>query len=128
MKSIEAFSWANFGIRMPCSVLSFAPHILIDLVISVLICFLLVVILANRAQSMGRYGVWNESMSFLPWFNQGSPYGYGQQMYGGQQMFGANGQMPYVIQQTPGHSVVIQPNPGGIPTVTQVPGMVGTGM
>lgn len=76
---------------------------------------------------MGNYSVWNESMSYLPWFNQyGSPMGYGPQMYGGQQMMGANGQMPFVIQQTPGHSVVIQPNPGGVPTVTQVPGMVNT--
>lgn len=93
---------------------------------SVLISFLIVVILANRAQSLGNYRIWNESMSFLPWFNQyGTPY-YGPQAYGmGQQMFG-NGQTPFVINQAPGHSVVINPNPGGVPQVTQVPGTVTT--
>jgi len=108
MKSIEAFSWANFAIM--------------------LICFLIILILASRASAMNRE-IWNESMSELPWFGQyGSPYGYGGQqmpMYypgGG----GAGGQ-PYVIQQAPGHSVVIQPNPGGMPTVTQVPGLVNSG-
>lgn len=30
----------------------------------------------------------------------------------------------YVVQQNPGHSIVIQPNPNGQPTITQVPGIV----
>ena len=76
---------------------------------------------------MGRYGVWNESVSELPWFGQyhspyGGGYGYGQP--GGYGMPMSGGQMPYVVQQAPGHSVVIQPSnqPGGMPMVTQVPG------
>ena len=71
---------------------------------------------------MGRYQAWHEDVAALPGFGQTSFYGGGMG-YGGQMgaMYGANGQMPYVIQQAPGHSVVIQPNPGGIPTVAQVP-------
>lgn len=110
MKSIEAFSWANFAVMT--------------------ICFLIILILASRAAAMGR-PIWNESMSELPWFGQyGSPYGYGggqmPMYYGGGG--GPGGGQPYVIQQAPGHSVVIQPNPGGMPTVTQVPGLVNSGM
>jgi len=30
----------------------------------------------------------------------------------------------YVVQQQPGHSIVIQPNANGQPTVTQIPGIV----
>jgi len=117
MKSILAFSWGNFGI--------------------LLICFLLLLVVVNRAHSMGRYGAWQESMSELPWFGQYGapygPYGGGGGNYGGQQMYGGGmgypgGQAPYVIQQAPGHSVVIQPNPGGVPTVTQMPGGIGPGM
>ncbi|KAI5124976.1 hypothetical protein M0805_007402 [Coniferiporia weirii] len=115
MKAIEAFSWANFGILT--------------------IAFIVLVILINRLASYGQFGGWNASMSEVPWFGQpvyggGMPYGgapYGP--YGGgygnpQATFAGNGQMPYVIQQAPGHSVVIQPNPGGMPTVSQIPGMV----
>lgn len=110
MKSIEAFSWANFAI--------FA------------IAFIILTILGNRASSMGRYGAWQDSVSELPWFGEyGGPYGQypqQQQMYGGGGGYpmGQNGQMPYVIQQAPGHSVVIQPQPGGMPMVTQMPGSI----
>ncbi|THG96314.1 hypothetical protein EW145_g7801 [Phellinidium pouzarii] len=108
MKSIEAFSWANFGILT--------------------IAFVVLVILINRLASYGQFGGWNTSISEVPWFGQ--PYQGGQfGPYGGyggnpQAMFAGNGQMPYVIQQAPGHSVVIQPNPGGMPTVAQVPGTI----
>ena len=79
---------------------------------------------------MGRYGAWQESMSELPWFGQyGVPYGGYGPYGGGAPMYpAANGQVPYVIQQAPGHSVVIQPNPGGVPTVTQLPGNVNSMM
>ena len=83
-------------------------------------------ILVNRAASLGRFAPWQGSMSELPWFGQYTmPYGpYGNGAMYGQPMMGANGQMPFVIQQAPGHSVVIQPNPGGVPTVQQVQGTV----
>ena len=78
--------------------------------------------LVNQLQAMGRYTAWHEDVAALPGFGQvnGMPgYGYGAGQAG--MMYGANGQMPYVIQQAPGHSVVIQPNPGGMPQVAQVP-------
>jgi len=107
MKAIEAFSWANFAILT--------------------ISLLTLIVLVSQATAMGRYEAWNESMSELPWFGEmRSPYGYGGGggFYGGgMPMYGGGGQ-PFVVQQAPGHSVVIQPNPGGPPTVHQVPGMV----
>ncbi|EJD01160.1 uncharacterized protein FOMMEDRAFT_21604 [Fomitiporia mediterranea MF3/22] len=108
MKSIMAFSWFNFGI----------------LLISLLLTFKL----ASSLTTMGNPGAWFEDTAILPGFGASGGYGYGG--YGGygyggaQAMFSGNGQMPYVIQQAPGHSVVIQPNPGGVPTVSQVPGAV----
>lgn len=96
---------------------------------AVAITFILLTILGNRARTMGRYGAWQDSVSELPWFGEyGGPYGQYPQQYGGgggYPMMGQNGQMPYVIQQAPGHSVVIQPQPGGMPMVTQLPGSVG---
>lgn len=61
---------------------------------------------------------WNESISDLPWFGQWTaPYG----PYGGQIPYG---QQPYVVQQMPGRSMIIQPNSMGAPTITQIPGNV----
>lgn len=108
---------------------------LLNLSLAVLITLLLLVRLVNDLQSMGRFGAWHEDTAILPGFGGlgaygggyggggmgggGYPYSGVPQMYGG-----ANGQQPYVIQQAPGHSVVIQPNPGGMPTVQQVPSAV----
>jgi len=114
MKSIEAFSWAVFAI--------------------LLICFILLIALVTRVTARGRHRAWEESISDLPWFGQWNvPYGnYGspQPMYPGggpqpQYPGGYGGQQPYVVQQTPGHSLVIQPSAnGGPPMVTQVQGNV----
>lgn len=98
--------------------------------------------LTTRAKALGRPFAWGEPIIELPWFGQwpGYPEGgqfpqgmmYPQQQYGypgmGMQPMGAYGpQMApgYVVQQTPGHSVVIQPGMNGQPpTVTQIPGTV----
>ena len=93
---------------------------------SVLIAFLLTITLANRLQAMGNFRAWHDDTAILPGFGQIAYSGYPGYpgMQPTQAVFASNGQMPYVIQQAPGHSVLIQPNPGGIPTVTQVPGAV----
>jgi len=126
MRVIEAFSWMLFAL--------FAIFLWI------------LISLTTRAQALGRPYAWSEPIVELPWFGQwpgwpeggdmggfaypagshpGSPYsgaggmpmGYGQP---GQMMGGG-----YVVQQNPGHSVVIQPGVNGqAPTITQVPGMV----
>ena len=89
----------------------------------VLISFVILITLLVRATSLGRYRVWEESISDLPWFGQwnvpGARYGAPQPVYSGP-VYG-NGQIPTVIQQMPGHSVIIQPNGGGAPSVQQVP-------
>ena len=96
--------------------------IILKYLFTVLITLLLLVALVNQLQSMGRYGAWHEDTAMLPGFGGMAFGGAGYQYSGIPQMYGgANGQMPYVIQQAPGHSVVIQPNPGGMPTVAQVP-------
>ena len=108
----------------------------------VAIFFWILIALTTRAQALGRPYAWAEPIFELPWFGQwpgypepgafnggypgyaypagmppmmGAPYGPGAGAYG------AGG---YVVQQNPGHSIVIQPNPNGQPTITQVPGMV----
>ena len=87
---------------------------------------------------LGRPYAWAEPIVELPWFGQypGFPEGQYPQngMYqmpyaypAGQPMgYPAPGGQPgYVIQQNPGHSVVIQPGVNGQPpTITQVPGSV----
>jgi len=115
MKVIEAFSWMNFCL--------FAIFIWI------------VVSLTARSKVLGRPYAWGEPIFELPWFGQypGPPGPYAAGGYGG----GYGGGMPmyptgvpygpqmvnggYVVQQNPGHSVVIQPGMGGQPpTVTQM--------
>lgn len=97
--------------------------------------------LTTRAKALGRPFAWGEPIIELPWFGQWPGYPEGgqfqqgmmyPQQYGypgmGMQPMGAYGpQMApgYVVQQTPGHSVVIQPGMNGQPpTVTQIPGTV----
>ncbi|TDL29503.1 hypothetical protein BD410DRAFT_25686 [Rickenella mellea] len=108
MKAVEAFSWAVFGIFT--------------------IWLILLICLLTKLTARGHYRAWEESVNDLPWFGQDQLYGggYPQQMYAGAQFGGAQ---PYVIQQAPGHSMVIQPNAnGGPPMVTQLPGTVRSGI
>jgi len=119
-KVIEAFSWAIF----------------------ILLTFFLifVITLANRSQVLGRPFIWREDINDLPWFGQAPGYpgvsysAYPQGGYGGYPapypgpMMGAP-DMVYaggnVVQQQPGHSIVIQPGSNGMPAqVSQVPGIV----
>jgi len=121
MKVIEAFSWMIFCLYA---------------------IFLWVLIaLTSRARVFGLPYAWRAPIFELPWFGEmpGWPYSGGlQQGQMGQQMgypMGMGGYpgmgMPYappmvnggyVVQQAPGHSLVIQPNAaGGAPTITQVP-------
>lgn len=122
-----AFSWFNFGIRASVHFICSAPLLTFY---PVLIALLLIIKLVSSLNRMGNRNAWHEDTAILPGFGQagyGGGYpGYYPGGYGGQQpaMFAGNGQMPYVIQQAPGHSVVIQPNPGGVPSVAQVPGTV----
>ena len=95
--------------------------------------------LTTRAKALGRPFAWAEPIIELPWFGQWPgfpegqypPNGMYQQPYAypaGAPMYAGSGpQMTpgYVIQQNPGHSVVIQPGVGGQPpTITQIPGSV----
>ncbi|EKM59067.1 uncharacterized protein PHACADRAFT_249255 [Phanerochaete carnosa HHB-10118-sp] len=119
MKVIEAFSWMNFCLFT--------------------IFLWILITLTSRAKAFGRYGAWYEPIFELPWFGQypgnesGGPpgrynYAYpaGSPAYPGH-AYPTNPQMSnggYVVSQQPGHSVVIQPQHGGPPVVTQVPGIV----
>ncbi len=92
--------------------------------------------LATRSQAFGRPYAWSEPVIELPWFNQlpgwpedqghypgqyAYPAGYGGGVQAAPQMIGGG----YVVQQNPGHSVVIRPGVNGqAPTVTQIPGVV----
>jgi len=92
--------------------------------------------------AMGRYDIWREDVRELPWFGQqpgypGAGYAtypgqYGNRGYPGSYAQGSHVQGSYaqypttyggnVVQQQPGHSLVIQPGMnGGAPTVQQVP-------
>ncbi|GJE84023.1 hypothetical protein PsYK624_000970 [Phanerochaete sordida] len=122
MKVIEAFSWMSFCL--------FAIFLWI------------LITLTSRAKAFGRYGAWFEPIWELPWFQQypgadeggaspgryhyaypaGSPMQYPGQMHYPVQQQVVNG--GYVVSQQPGHSVVIQPQHGRPPVVTQVPGVV----
>lgn len=75
---------------------------------------------------MGRAYAWSEDINELPWFYEygmqqpGAPYPYYPQGQG--YSYNIGGQ---VVQQMPGHSLVIQPGVNGAPaTVQQVPGTV----
>jgi len=125
MKIVEAFSWITFG--------------------TFVIALITVIMLTSNAYHLGRPYAWREPMLELGWFGEfpgysGGPYssyptfhhqgmmqpgmmmqpGYAQTI---PQQYGPGG--GYVVQQTPGHSVIIQPGVhGDAPTITQVPGMV----
>lgn len=144
MRVIEAFSWINFCLRACHSVLLMRYELpLIDVinVHTVTIFFIILLTLANRSRALGRPYAWAEPIVELPWFGQmpGWPeHGAYPQQYAypaGQPMAGAYpGGIPYappmvgggyVVQQNPGHSVVIQPGSNGhAPTITQYPGTV----
>ncbi|THH14683.1 hypothetical protein EW146_g5678 [Bondarzewia mesenterica] len=119
-KVIEAFSWTIF--------------------ICLVFFFIIIIALANKSQVMGRPFIWQEPIFELPWFGQapgwpGVSYSAYPQMYGGggpmmmggtPGMMGGTPGMIYaggnVIQQQPGHSVVIQPGVNGQPpTISQYP-------
>jgi len=121
-KVIEAFSWATFCL------------------LTLYLVFL--ISLATRSVAMGRYDIWREDIRELPWFGQtpgypGAGYATYSSQYGNTSQYGSRGypgsygQYPTnyggnVVQQQPGHSLVIQPGiNGGAPTVQQVPTSVG---
>jgi len=103
MKAILAFSWINFVLL----ILGFA--ILLSLIVRVL--------------SFGRRHAWEESISDIPWFNQWNYHqgGYYPYAYSAGQPI-QTGPNQYVVQQAPGHSVMIN-SQDGRPIVHQVPGM-----
>lgn len=105
MKAILAFSWANFVI--------------------LILSFVVLLILILRVLSFGRRRIWEESISDLPWFNQWNyRHGEGYPAYPYSYMTGQpiqTGPNQYVVQQAPGHSVVIG-SQDGRPTFAQVPG------
>jgi len=116
-KVIEAFSWATFCLLT--------------------LYFIFVLTLATRSVAMGRYDIWREDIRELPWFGQapgypGASYSTYSAQYGNRGYPGSytQGQYPTtyggnVVQQQPGHSLVIQPGiNGGAPTVQQVPTVV----
>ena len=104
---------------------------------AVAIFFFILITLTTRSKTLGRVFAWREPIVELPWFGQwpgwpentrypGSPGGYaypaGAPM-AGSMTYGPSG---YVVQQAPGHQVMIQPGVNGAPpTVTQVPVSVG---
>lgn len=106
MKAIEAFSWAIFT--------------------TMAIGFIILIALSTRAQSIGIHRAWARSISELPWWGEnedGEAYyaGYGNSRGRGIQYATAQPAYGNVIHQQPGHSIVIQPGPGGS-RVQQVPG------
>ena len=83
---------------------------------------MITIVLIVRVLSWGRYTIWQDSISDLPWFGQfQAGYGYGGYPAAGMPVYAGGGGQPYVVQQNPGQSLIIQPNPnGGPPTVTSV--------
>ncbi|KAI0776084.1 hypothetical protein BD413DRAFT_649335 [Trametes elegans] len=119
MRVVQAFSWMIFCLYA--------------------IFLWILIALTTRAKAFGRHYAWGEPIVELPWFGQIPGFEGGQYqngMYPGQYGYPMMQQpMPgyagpqiapgYVVQQNPGHSVVIQPGINGQPpTITQVPGTV----
>ena len=106
--------------------------------VPVVIFLWILLTLTTRAQAMGRPFAWQEPIFELPWFGQypgmmeggggyyhGRSYAYpagGYPMQGAYPQGAVNG--GYVINQQPGHSIVVQRDASGQPIVTQVPGVV----
>ncbi|EIN10630.1 hypothetical protein PUNSTDRAFT_84829 [Punctularia strigosozonata HHB-11173 SS5] len=118
MKVLEAFSWMLFALFF--------------------ISFWIIVVLTSRAKTLGQYYAWQEPIAELPWFGEypgyegmagGGPRGY-PMYYPYPQAQPAQGgfvvsQGGHVVQQQPGHSLIVQPGQNGqAPTITQVPGQV----
>ncbi|KAI9000976.1 hypothetical protein BD414DRAFT_511587 [Trametes punicea] len=112
MRVVQAFSWMIFCLYA--------------------IFLWILIALTSRAKALGRPYAWAEPIVELPWFGQWPGYPEGGQFaypapygYPGMPMGGYAGTQiapGYVVQQNPGHSVVIQPGINGQPpTVTQVP-------
>ncbi|KAI0050171.1 hypothetical protein FA95DRAFT_1487759 [Auriscalpium vulgare] len=110
-KVLEAFAWTTFVVLT--------------------LFFIFIIHLASKSVAMGRMFIWQENIYELPWFGQApgypgvsyaeyaSRYGAGYGAYGGYPA-GYGGQN--VVQQLPGHSLVIQPGMNGMgPHVQQVP-------
>jgi len=118
MKVIEAFSWMIFCLYA--------------------IFLWILISLTSRARVMGLPYAWRAPIFELPWFGEMPGWPYPGQYAPAQQMGYPMGAYPgmgagmpyappmvnggYVVQQAPGHSVVIQPTgAGGAPTITQIP-------
>ncbi|KAI0307219.1 hypothetical protein B0F90DRAFT_538102 [Multifurca ochricompacta] len=112
-KVVEAFSWATFCLLT--------------------LYLIFVISLASRSVAMGRPYIWREDIRELPWFGQAPGYpGFGYVTYPSQYVprshpgpytqYPTGGYGSNVVQQQPGHSLVIQPGRNGMPpTVQQVP-------
>jgi len=108
-KVVEAFSWATFCLLT--------------------LYFIFLVTLATRSMAMGRPHIWGEDIRELPWFGQAPGWpGYGYVGYSSQSgrgyagpytQYTTNGYGGNVIQQQPGHSVLIQPGRNGMPASVQ---------
>ena len=128
MRVIQAFSWMLFSL---CMYHALASSLARPLMVSSLVVIFewILVTLATRAQAMGRNYVWREPIFELPWFGQypgwpggayaGNGYAYPAAAPYTNVQYPVNG-YGNVIQQQPGHSVIIRPGHG----VTQVPGVV----
>ncbi|KAI0003080.1 hypothetical protein BJV74DRAFT_815384 [Russula compacta] len=109
-KVVEGVSWSIF------------------ILLTIFLIFLIT--LANKSQVLGWPNIWSEDIIDLPWFGEYPGYP-GTSLYplrsqvaatqGGAQMLGNGG----VIQQQPGHSIIIWPGVNGDPPrIEQRPGIV----
>jgi hypothetical protein len=132
-KVIEAFSWATFCLGTVFSLICTFPY---PESIAVTLYFIFVIALASRSMAMGRSYIWGENVHELPWFGQAPGYpgtGYTSypSQYGPRTYNSPYTQYPTttyagnVVQQQPGHSLVIQPGRNGAPTtVRHVPSAI----
>jgi hypothetical protein len=122
----------SLGLRFAC-VRSLSPFYTPPHYITVTLYFIFVITLATRSMTTGRPDIWRDDIREMPWFGQQPGYpGSGYGTYSAQ--YGSRGPVSYtqtqyptsyagnVVQQQPGHSLMIQPGVnGGAPTVQQVP-------
>ena len=129
-KTVEGVSWSIFILR-----LSRLHSLRLDPLMRNIVTFFLifVITLANRSQVLGWPDIWSEDTIDLPWFGEypgypGGPlYTLSPQLENqappvqGAQMV-INGSL---VQQQPGHSIVIWPGVNGEgPRIEQRPGIV----